>query len=134
MFVLLTSSAQSSKTSGFSLDSELKRRDELYERCDDGPVGMHRKSIEAAEHLKGDDSGPDGPGGCGPGSSPTMHNHHLHPGGNPGGTGAGGPNTTSSESGQESQDGMTPASSSGELAFLNKKKKTLLYAGVILIQ
>ncbi|XP_031774873.1 visual system homeobox 2-like isoform X4 [Apis florea] len=61
-------------------------------------LGMHRKSIEAAEHLKsgGEDSGNDHNGS---GSSP-HHNHHQ-----------GGP--TSSESGQESQDGMGPSSSTG---------------------
>ncbi|XP_011309243.1 visual system homeobox 1-like [Fopius arisanus] len=58
-------------------------------------LGMHRKSIEAAEHLKsgGEDSGNDHAGSSG---SP-HHNHHQ-----------GGP--TSSESGQESQDGMGSAS------------------------
>ncbi|KAI4498776.1 hypothetical protein M0802_005951 [Mischocyttarus mexicanus] len=78
--------AQSSKTSGFSQDFENNQ-----ELIDCGPVGMHRKSIEAAEHLKsgGEDSGNDHNGS---GSSP-HHNHHQ-----------GGP--TSSESGQESQDGV----------------------------
>jgi len=60
---------------------------------------MHRKSLEAAEHLKsgGEDSGNDQNGS---GSSP-HHNHHQ-----------GGP--TSSESGQESQDGMGPSSSTSK--------------------
>ncbi|XP_063978477.1 dorsal root ganglia homeobox protein-like isoform X1 [Diachasmimorpha longicaudata] len=82
--------AQSSKTSGFSQDFETNQ-----EMIDCGPVGMHRKSIEAAEHLKsgGEDSGNDHAGSSG---SP-HHNHHQ-----------GGP--TSSESGQESQDGMGSAS------------------------
>ncbi|XP_043467047.1 visual system homeobox 2-like isoform X2 [Leptopilina heterotoma] len=86
--------AQHSKSSSFSQDFENNQR----ELIDCGPVGMHRKSIEAAEHLKsgGEDSGNDHPGS---GSSP-HHNHHQ-----------GGP--TSSESGQESQDGMGPSSSSG---------------------
>ncbi|KAF7383726.1 hypothetical protein HZH68_014483 [Vespula germanica] len=86
--------AQSSKTSGFSQDFENNQ-----ELIDCGPVGMHRKSIEAAEHLKsgGEDSGNDHNGS---GSSP-HHNHHQ-----------GGP--TSSESGQESQDGMGPSSSTGK--------------------
>ncbi|KAK1123097.1 hypothetical protein K0M31_008730 [Melipona bicolor] len=85
--------AQSSKTSSFSQDIENNQ-----ELIDCGPAGMHRKSIEAAEHLKsgGEDSGNDHNGS---GSSP-HHNHHQ-----------GGP--TSSESGQESQDGMGPSSSSG---------------------
>lgn len=98
-------SAQSSKTSGFSQDNESNRRDLI----DCGPVGMHRKSIEAAEHLKsgGEDSGNDLHGGSGP--SPPPHLGH-HPGA--GGPGAGGGGPTSSESGQESQDGMGPSSSS----------------------
>ncbi|XP_031774858.1 visual system homeobox 2-like isoform X1 [Apis florea] len=85
--------AQSSKTSSFSQDIENNQ-----ELIDCGPAGMHRKSIEAAEHLKsgGEDSGNDHNGS---GSSP-HHNHHQ-----------GGP--TSSESGQESQDGMGPSSSTG---------------------
>ena len=98
-------SAQSSKTSGFSQDSELKRRDELMiDPC--GPAGMHRKSLEAAEHLKsgGEDSGNDHGGS---GASPPHHNHH--PGGGP----------TSSESGQESQDGIGPSSSSGEPRYFS---------------
>lgn len=88
-------SAQSSKTSGFNQDNENNRRDLI----DCGPLGMHRKSIEAAEHLKsgGEDSGNDH---AGSGSSP-HHNHH------PGGL-------ASSESGQESQDGMGPSSSTGK--------------------
>ncbi|XP_058798443.1 visual system homeobox 2-like isoform X2 [Phymastichus coffea] len=87
--------AQSSKTSSFNQDSENKRLRDLIE-C--GSVGMHRKSIEAAEHLKsGDDSGNDHGAGS---ATPPHHNHHQ-----------GGP--TSSESGQESQDGMGPSSSSG---------------------
>lgn len=94
-FVFLCSSlsAQSSKTSSFSQDIENNQ-----ELIDCGPAGMHRKSIEAAEHLKsgGEDSGNDHNGS---GSSP-HHNHHQ-----------GGP--TSSESGQESQDGMGPSSSTG---------------------
>lgn len=97
MFVFCPSpSAQSSKTSGFNQDNENNRRDLI----DCGPLGMHRKSIEAAEHLKsgGEDSGNDHGGS---GASPPHHNHHP-----------GGP--TSSESGQESQDGMGPSSSSGE--------------------
>lgn len=63
---------------------------------------MHRKSLEAAEHLKsgGEDSGNDHNGS---GGSP-HHNHHQ-----------GGP--TSSESGQESQDGMGPSSSTSESLF-----------------
>lgn len=63
---------------------------------------MHRKSLEAAEHLKsgGEDSGNDQNGS---GSSPN-HNHHQ-----------GGP--TSSESGQESQDGMGPSSSTSKFYF-----------------
>ncbi|XP_011643417.1 visual system homeobox 2-like [Pogonomyrmex barbatus] len=83
--------AQSSKTSSFNQDFEYNQ-----ELIDCGPVGMHRKSLEAAEHLKsgGEDSGNDQNGS---GSSP-HHNHHQ-----------GGP--TSSESGQESQDGMGPSSS-----------------------
>ncbi|XP_023314832.1 visual system homeobox 2-like isoform X2 [Trichogramma pretiosum] len=82
--------AQSSKTSGFQ--NENNRRDSL----DCGSLGMHRKSLEAAEHLKsGDESGTENPGG----SNSPPHNHHP-----------GGP--TSSESGQESQDGMGPTSSS----------------------
>ncbi|EFN81210.1 Visual system homeobox 2 [Harpegnathos saltator] len=83
--------AQSSKTSGFNQDFENNQ-----ELIDCGPVGMHRKSLEAAEHLKsgGEDSGNDHNGS---GNSP-HHNHHQ-----------GGP--TSSESGQESQDGMGPSSS-----------------------
>ncbi|XP_031778563.1 visual system homeobox 2 isoform X2 [Nasonia vitripennis] len=86
--------AQSSKTSGFNQDNENNRRDLI----DCGPLGMHRKSIEAAEHLKsgGEDSGNDHGGS---GASPPHHNHHP-----------GGP--TSSESGQESQDGMGQSSSS----------------------
>lgn len=90
-------SAQSSKTSSFSQDIENNQ-----ELIDCGPAGMHRKSIEAAEHLKsgGEDSGNDHNGS---GSSP-HHNHHQ-----------GGP--TSSESGQESQDGMGPSSSSGNNSF-----------------
>lgn len=90
-------SAQSSKTSSFSQDIENNQ-----ELIDCGPAGMHRKSIEAAEHLKsgGEDSGNDHNGS---GSSP-HHNHHQ-----------GGP--TSSESGQESQDGMGPSSSSGNNFF-----------------
>ncbi|KAK0158650.1 hypothetical protein PV328_009626 [Microctonus aethiopoides] len=85
--------AQSSKTSSFSQDFETNQ-----ELIDCGPVGMHRKSIEAAEHLKsgGEDSGNDHAGS----SSSPNHNHHQ-----------GGP--TSSESGQESQDGMGNTSSSG---------------------
>lgn len=87
-------SAQSSKTSGFNQDFENNQ-----ELIDCGPVGMHRKSLEAAEHLKsgGEDSGNDHNGS---GSSP-HHNHHQ-----------GGP--TSSESGQESQDGMGPSSSTSK--------------------
>ncbi|KAH0553561.1 hypothetical protein KQX54_002259 [Cotesia glomerata] len=83
--------AQSSKTTGFSQDFETNQ-----ELIDCGPVGMHRKSIEAAEHLKsgGEDSGNDHAGS----SSSPSHNHHQ-----------GGP--TSSESGQESQDGMGGPSS-----------------------
>jgi len=68
---------------------------------------MHRKSLEAAEHLKsgGEDSGNDQNGS---GSSP-HHNHHQ-----------GGP--TSSESGQESQDGMGPSSSTSKFCPCNVKK------------
>lgn len=98
-FVFLCSSlsAQSSKTSSFSQDIENNQ-----ELIDCGPAGMHRKSIEAAEHLKsgGEDSGNDHNGS---GNSP-HHNHHQ-----------GGP--TSSESGQESQDGMGPSSSTGRKTF-----------------
>ena len=98
-FVFLCSSlsAQSSKTSSFSQDIENNQ-----ELIDCGPAGMHRKSIEAAEHLKSgrEDSGNDHNGS---GSSP-HHNHHQ-----------GGP--TSSESGQESQDGMGPSSSTGRKTF-----------------
>lgn len=88
-------SAQSSKTSSFKQDFEYNQ-----ELIDCGPVGMHRKSLEAAEHLKsgGEDSGNDQNGS---GSSP-HHNHHHQ----------GGP--TSSESGQESQDGMGPSSSTSK--------------------
>ena len=91
-------SAQSSKTSSFNQDFETNQ-----ELIDCGPVGMHRKSIEAAEHLKsgGEDSGNDQAGSAG---SP-HHNHHQ----------GGGP--TSSESGQESQDGMGPSSSTGESTY-----------------
>lgn len=91
-------SAQSSKTSGFNQDFENNQ-----ELIDCGPVGMHRKSIEAAEHLKsgGEDSGNDHNGS---GNSP-HHNHHQ-----------GGP--TSSESGQESQDGMGPSSSTSKSSSL----------------
>lgn len=97
LFFCPSLSAQSSKTSGFSQDFENNQ-----ELIDCGPVGMHRKSIEAAEHLKsgGEDSGNDHNGS---GSSP-HHNHHQ-----------GGP--TSSESGQESQDGMGPSSSTGKCFF-----------------
>lgn len=86
-------SAQSSKSSSFNQDFENNQ-----EMIDCGPVGMHRKSIEAAEHLKsgGEDSGTDHP------SLKDEHNNHQ-----------GGP-TTSSESGQESQDGMGPSSSTGD--------------------
>lgn len=89
--------AQSSKTSSFNQDFECNQ-----ELIDCGPVGMHRKSLEAAEHLKsgGEDSGNDQNGS---GSSPN-HNHHQ-----------GGP--TSSESGQESQDGMGPSSSTSKFYF-----------------
>ncbi|XP_023245001.1 visual system homeobox 2-like [Copidosoma floridanum] len=89
--------AQSSKTSGFNQDDNERKR--LSELIDCGPpLGMHRKSIEAAEHLKsGDDSGNDHPGGS---ASPSHPNHYP-----------GGP--TSSESGQESQDGMGPSAASG---------------------
>lgn len=71
---------------------------------DCGPVGMHRKSIEAAEHLKsgGEDSGNDHAGSSG---SPS---HHLHNQGGP----------TSSESGQESQDGMGTGTSSSTGKFI----------------
>ena len=62
---------------------------------------MHRKSIEAAEHLKSDDSGNDQPGGSA--DSP----HHRHQGG-----------PSSSESGQDSQDGIGPSTSSSK----SKKK------------
>ncbi|KAJ8666990.1 hypothetical protein QAD02_008652 [Eretmocerus hayati] len=119
--------AQSSKTGG------LLNGRELYE-CDDGPAGMHRKSIEAAEHLKSnDDSNPEQPqlhpgSSGGPNSPSSQHqssqlaHHHLsHPGhahshhGSLGQSGVGnsasGP-TCSSESGQDSQDGCGPSSSS----------------------
>lgn len=73
---------------------------------------MHRKSLEAAEHLKsgGEDSGNDQNGS---GSSP-HHNHHQ-----------GGP--TSSESGQESQDGMGPSSSTSKSYSTNNEYIRILY-------
>lgn len=62
---------------------------------------MHRKSIEAAEHLKSDDNGNER---AGSGGSPTNNNNNNNHQGGP----------ASSESGQESQDGINPTSSSGK--------------------